>query len=69
MSRFWGVWGGLVMWFAGGLISVSICAFAAWHDLDKRVALLQQSVTRIEQRLGTTEPVVNVVRATSGEQP
>jgi hypothetical protein len=60
-AKFWNTWGATIIW----IVTVVGTALLAWHDLDKKLALIDQRLTTIEYRLPL--PRLATV-ATSGEK-
>jgi len=65
VTRFWTVWGGLLMWLVGGLVSIAMVALYAYHDFDKRLTVVEVVMSRIERKLDTAAGVSPAAQVTS----
>ena len=61
-AKFWNTWGATLIW----IVTVIGTAFLAWHDLDKKYALIDQRLSIIELRLPV--PRLTTVATTGDEE-
>lgn len=70
MAKWWSVWGSAILFVIAAISSATATGLLAWHDIDKRLSVIEAVLHRLESRGTPTLAQFGLqTSATNGQEP